>query len=276
MQAHQKNLAGLEEKLDSAEREKNEIADQLVQGQLTEQQAIEATKKAQIEADRARRQIDNLGSPPSPRTYQETEYQSRSTFFGFRDAIFGKKEVLVTRTDDSAGKVWRENRDTLKKNLESKEQIEDRLQKEAEAKSGQRLSAELAHKRAQKEVEKQEKELYKAEQKKKDLEKSILTETVNKLRHKTIEQLDQAIKSLDIYAKKTVADTFTEQAALLKAAIDEKLLEPLNAEIAEKQVIQTLLAEGVTAIQAKRASLEQGLKDIQEVQSMTQTRMQAA
>ena len=59
-------MAGLQEELDYAERKKNEIEDQLAQGLLTEQQAIEATKKAQKEADRARRQIDNLGSPHHP------------------------------------------------------------------------------------------------------------------------------------------------------------------------------------------------------------------
>ena len=63
---------------------------------------------------------------------------------------------------------------------------------------------------------------------------------------------------------------------MLKAAIDETLLEPLNAEIAQKQAIQKLLQEGEAAIKAKRASLEQGLKDIAEVQRMTQARLQAA
>ena len=64
-----------------------------------------------------------------------------------------------------------------------------------------------------------------------------------------------------------------EQAKLLKAAIDEKLLEPLNAEIAQKQAIQDLLQQGEAAIHAKRASLEQGLKDITEIQCMTQARL---
>lgn len=278
LQAHQKQLAGLEEGLDNAERKKNEIEDQLAQGKLTEQQAIEATKKAQKEADRARHQIDNLGSPPSPRTYQATEYQSRGsiTGLGLRDRFLGKKEVSVTRTDDSAGEAWRENRDTLKSELKSKKQIEERLQKEAEAKTGQRLNAEQASKLAQKEVDKQEKKLHEAQQKNKELEKNMVAETVKKLRGKTLQQLDQAIDALDIYAKETVKATFTEQAHLLKAAIDEKLLEPLNAEIAQKQAIQKLLQEGEAAIQAKRASLEQGLKDITEVQRMTQARLQAA
>lgn len=278
LQAHQKKSAGLQEGLDNAEREKNEIEDQLAQGKLTEQQAIEATKKAQKEAVRARHQIDNLGSPPSPKTYQTTEYQSRGsiTGWGLRDRFLGKKEVSVTRTDDSAGEAWRENRDTLNRQLESKKQIEERLQKEAEAKTGQRLSAQQAHERAQKEVDKQEKKLHQAQQKQKELEKNMVAETVKKLRGKTLQQLDQAIDALDIYAKETVKATFTEQAHLLKAAIDEKLLEPLNAEIAQKQAIQKLLQEGEAAINAKRASLEQGLKDITEVQRMTQARLQAA
>ena len=154
--------------------------------------------------------------------------------------------------------------------MKTKEQIEERLQKEAEAKTGKRLSAEQAHERAQKEVDKQEKKLHQAQQKQRELEKNMVAETVKKLRGKTIEQLDQAIEALDIYAKETVTATFTEQAHLLKAAIDEKLLEPLNAEIAQQQAIQKLLHEGEAAIKAKRASLEQGLKDITEIQRMTQ------
>jgi uncharacterized membrane protein len=100
--------------------------------------------------------------------------------------------------------------------------------------------------------------------------------TVKKLRDKTIQQLEQTIQALDIYAKETVKATFTEQANLLKAAIDEKLLEPLNAEIAEKQKIQNMIAQGEAAVEAERRRLAQGLKDVQEVQSMTLKRLQAA
>ena len=138
------------------------------------------------------------------------------------------------------------------------------------------MQTEQASKQAQKEADKQEKKLREAQQKQKELEKNIVAETVKKLRGKTLQQLEQAIDALDIYAKETVKATFTEQAHLLKAAIDEKLLEPLNAEIAQKQAIQKLLHEGEAAIQAKRASLEQGLKDITEVQHLTQKRLQAA
>ena len=104
----------------------------------------------------------------------------------------------------------------------------------------------------------------------------MVDDTVKKLRHKTIEQLEQAIQALDRYAKKTVKATFTEQANLLKAAIDEKLLEPLNAEIAQKQAIQDVITNGEAAVQAERIRLAQGLKDIQDVQRMTLKRLQAA
>ena len=104
----------------------------------------------------------------------------------------------------------------------------------------------------------------------------MVADTVRRLRGETLTQLEQAIEALDIYAKETVKATFTEQAHLLQAAIDEKLLEPLNAEIAQKQAIQKLLQEGEAAIATKRASLEQGLKDTTAVQRMTQARLQAA
>ncbi len=276
LQAHQKQMAGLEKELHEAERKKNDIEDQLAQGKLTEKQAMEAKQKAQKEADHARRQIDNLGSPPSPRTYSEKVEVSRSGVWGWIKDRFSTEYEWRERTDDSNVREWRNNRDVLNSELESKKQIENRLQKEAEIQTGQRMSAEQASKRAQQEADKQEKKLREAQQKQKELEKNIVTETVKKLRGQTLEQLDQAIEALDIYAKETVKNTFTEQAHLLKAAIDEKLLEPLNAEIAQKQSIQKLLKEGEAAIKAKRASLEQGLKDTTEIQRMTQARLQAA
>ena len=276
LEEHQKKLASLEEKLENAEQTKNEIQDQLVQGRLTEKKAIEAKQKAQKEADRARNQIDNLGFSPPPRTYSEKVEVSRSGAWGWIKDRFSTEYEWRERTDDSNVRAWRENRDTLNSELQSRKQIEERLQKEAEEKTGQRMNAEQASERAQKAFDKQESAWREAKQKQKELEKTMLAETVKKLRGQTLLELNKAIEKLDIYAKETVKATFTEQAHLLKAAIDEKLLEPLNAEIAQKQVIQQLLQEGEAAIQAKRFSLEQGLKDIQEVQCMTLKRLQAA
>lgn len=273
LQVHQKQMAGLEKELYEAERKKNDIEDQLAQGRLTEKQAMEAKQKAQREADHARRQIDGLGVAPSPRTYSE---KVKTSSWGSGFLWLSSTYEWRDRTDDSNVQEWRKNRDVLNSELENKKQIEERLQKEAEAQTGQRMSAEQAQKRAQQEADKQEKKVREAQQKQKEIEKNIVADTVKKLRGQTLEQLDQAIDALDIYAKEIVKNTFTEQAHLLKAAIDEKLLEPLNAEIAQKQSIQKLLKEGEAAIKAKRASLEQGLKDTTEIQRMTQARLQAA
>lgn len=273
LQAHQKQMAGLQTELDDAERKKNQIEALLAQDKLTEQEAMKAKQKAQQDADRARHQMDNLGSCPSPRRYTESiKTSDYGSGFLWLSATYEDR----TRTDDSAGTTWRENRDTLNTKLESKKQIEERLQREAEAKTGQRMNAERANQQAQQEADRQERKLREAQQKQKELERNMVNATYQKLRGKTLEQLEQAIEALDIYAKETVKATFAEQAHLLKAAIDEKLLEPLNAEIAQKQAIQKLLQEGEAAIKAKRASLEQGLKDITEVQRMTQACLQAA
>ena len=276
LQAHQKLLAGLEEGLENAERKKNEIEDQLAQDILTEKQAMEARKKAQQEVDRARRQIDNLGSPPSPKTWDEKVEKKRGGIGGWFKDLWEAQYVWIERTDDTNVRDWKKDREPFSRDLESKKQIEERLQKEEEAKTGQRMSVERATKRAQQEADKQEKKLREAQQKQKEWEKNMVAETVDKLRGETLRQLNEAINMLDIYTKETVKPTFTEQAHLLKAAIDEKLLEPLNAEVAQKQSIQKLLQEGEAAIKAKRASLEQGLKDIQDVQRMTLKRLHAA
>lgn len=273
LQAHQKQMAGLQKELEDAENKKNEIDEQLAKGLMSETQAIEAKKKAEQEANRARNRIDNLGSAPSPRTYTERVEVKRSGFFGWVKDIFTTEYDYRTRTDDSNVREWRENRDTLNSQLKNKKQIEERLQKEAEEKTGQRMSAERAAKIAEKEAHEQERKFREAKEKASEVERNLVRETVRKLRNKTIQQLEQAINALEIYATETVKSTFMEQAKLLKAAIDEKLLEPLNAEIAQKQAIQDLLQQGEAAIHAKRASLEQGLKDITEIQYMTQARL---
>jgi hypothetical protein len=239
--------------LEFAERKNCEIEDLLHQGRLTEQQAIEARINAQRKADLARKRIDDLGPCPEPG-------------LGYSKKVTGSNVI----------EVWLENRNALSRKLESKKQIEERLQNEAEVKTAQRLSAERARKLAQQEADKQEKKLRDAQQKQKELEKNMVDATAKKLCNKTIEQLDQAIQALDTYAKETVKATFAEQAKLLKAAIDEKLLEPLNAEIAQKQAIQDVIAKGEAAVQAERIRLEQGLKDIQDVHRMTLKRLQAA
>lgn len=273
LQAHQKQMTDLQKELDEAERKRIEIEDKLAQGKLTEEEAIKATKEAAGAAKQIRRKMDNLGECPSPKRYTERVKTSDwGSGFLWLSATYEDR----TRTDDSAGDAWRENQKILRKEAENKEQIQENLQKEAEAKTGQRMNAERASKLAQQEADKQERKLRDAKQKQKELEKTMVTDTVSRLRSQTVRQLEQAIEALDTYAKETVKVTFTEQAALLKAAIDEKLLEPLNAEIAQKQAIQKLLQEGEAAIKAKRASLEQGLKDIAEVQHMTLKRLQAA
>lgn len=273
LQAHQKQMDGLKKELDDAERKKNEIEDQVAQGKLTLQQAIEARKIVQQEIDRARRKIGDLGECPLPKSFTESV---KTSDWGSGFLWLGSTYEDRTRTDDSTGDVWRKNQRILNTEVESKEQIEKRLEKEEEGITNQRMSDDRRYQTAQKEADQQEKKLKRAQQKQKDLERNMVAETVKKLRNQTLQQLNHAIDALDIYAKETVKATFIEQAHLLKSAIDEKLLEPLNAEIAQKQAIQKLLQEGETAVKAKRTSLEQGLKDISEVQRMTQARLRAA
>ena len=273
LQAHQNKMAVLQKELDNAEHNKKEIEDQLDQGKLTEQQAIEATKQIQQDVDRARRKIDTLGVCPSPRQYTE---RVKTSSWGSGVLWLSSTYEDQTRTDDRASNEWREDRDTLHSELKSKKQIDKYLQKEAKEKTEQRMSAERAKRKAQQEADKQEKKLREAQQTQNELERNMVNATYQKLRRQTIQQLEQAIEALDTYAKESVKAIFTEQALFLKAAIDEKLLEPLNAEIAQKQAIQKLLQEGDAAIKAKRTSLEQGLKDITEVQRMTQARLRAA
>ena len=270
LQAHQKQMAGLQKELEDAENKKNEIDEQLAKGLMSETQAIEAKKKAEQEANRARNRIDNLGAAPSPTTHsRKVKTSNWGSGFLWCSATYEWQDY----TDDSNVREWRENRDTLNSQLKNKKQIEERLQKEAEEKTGQRMSAERAAKIAEKEAHEQERKFREAKEKASEVERNLVRETVRKLRNKTIQQLEQAINALEIYATETVKSTFMEQAKLLKAAIDEKLLEPLNAEIAQKQAIQDLLQQGEAAIHAKRASLEQGLKDITEIQCMTQARL---
>ncbi len=273
LQAHQKQMASLQNELDDVERMKQDVDDQMAQGLLTEKQAIEAKQNAQRNADRAHRRIDNLGTCPSPVTsYERVKTSNWGSGFLWLRATYEDR----LHNDDSATRAWREHHNTLNGERLSLVEIEARLQKDAEAKTGARMSAEMASRQAQREADRKEREIRKARQKQEEMEKNMVAEIRQKLRSQTLSQLDQAIEALTIYASETIKAIFTEQAHLLKAAIDEKLLEPLNAEIAQKQAIQKLLAEGEASVKAKRAQLSQGLKDINELQSMTQARLQVA
>lgn len=272
LQTHQKQMANLKKELDEAERKKFEIEEQLALGKLTEDEARKKIKETDDAVKQARRKMDNLGECPSPRRYTERVKTSDwGSGFLWLSATYEDR----VRTDDSAGDAWRENRKILRQEVENIENIKERLQKEAEAKTGQRMNVERASKLAQEVADKQERKFREAQQKQKELEKNMVNETVKKLRGQTLIQLEQAIEALDIYAKETVKATFTEQANLLKAAIDEKLLEPLNAEIAQKQAIQDVIAKGEAAVQAERIRLAQGLKNIQDVQRMTLEQLRA-
>ena len=97
-----------------------------------------------------------------------------------------------------------------------------------------------------------QKKLREAQQKQKELERNMVADTLKRLRGETLGQLEQAIESLDIYAKETVKATFTEQAHLLKAAIDEKLLPAPSADPARVKAEMAKLAPVRQAANAER------------------------
>jgi len=276
LQEHQKRMASLQTELDAADREQLEIEQKVAQGQMSEAQAQEAKKKSQMEADRVRKQMDNLGVPPSPRTYHEKVAVERSGFWGWVKDRFSTEYEWRERTDDSNVRAWKENRDTLNRELETKKEIEERLAKEALEKTGQLKNLEALKRKAEKEFNDRAKRLEAAKRKEQELANNMVKEIVQKLRGQTLMNLNQSIQALEIFSDETVKRTFSEQAKLLKAAIDEKLLEPLNAEMAQKHAIQDVIAQGEAAIEKKKVQLNQGLKDVQDVQSMTLKILQSA
>jgi len=227
-------------------------------------------KRLRAEADMARlaARLENLGPPPSVQRHQETRKTSNwGSGFLWLSATY----ETVTVTDDSALREHRRENQDIKRKIESMEEALARIIQDEEELTGQRISAELAKKRLEKQQAKLAREADRASQAAAQEREALIADGIRKLSRNTVARLDDTIAYMDKHLASAVRAVFMEQAKLLESCVQEQLMEPLNAKKAQRQEVQLLLRQSEAEIAARRMQLQEGSAALAEVIAMTQT-----
>jgi hypothetical protein len=146
-----------------------------------------------------------------------------------------------------------------------------KLWHEEQQKTNRRISAEMAQKKYEKEVEKLARDQAKYEREMANEHANILEETTRKLVNSTAGQLDQRIRYLQDHAKQSIHQIFADQMNLLEACVQEQYLEPLNAKRQKREEVQVLLQQGKTQVAERQAELQKAQDEVGQLLDLTQT-----
>ena len=172
--------------------------------------------------------------------------------------------------DDSNVKIWKSERDELKRLIDQKEARLAEIAAAEERKEGIRMSQEKAQKKYEREVADAERRKRQAEQQAKAVEGEMAQEITKRLIRNTAGQLDQRIRYLEGHVSGAIEKVFADQLRALQACVEEQYLEPLNAKRAKREELQQLLVQGEAEIAQRRARLQQAGKDVADLLALTQ------
>ena len=251
------------------QKKEQEIAS-LENEKITHSANIEKVQAAKQSLARAERQIESLGPQPAPRIGRREEEVYRGGT-GFLDFFLGPKIKSVEYTDNSAVTNWKEEMAEQKKNLADKEKRLEQIAAEEQQKTNRRISAEMAQKKYEKEVEKLAREQAKYEREMAIEHSNMVDETTRKLVSNTAGQLEQRIRYLQDHAKQSVHQIFADQMVLLEACVQEQYLEPLNAKRQKREAVQVLLQQGKTKVAERQACLQKAQDEVGQLLHLTQT-----
>ncbi|MBB1077304.1 dynamin family protein [Rhodoferax sp. 4810] len=262
LEEHQQRMAQL-----NAEKTRLEDEIDTLDGEIARNR-IDENKRRHAEANLARvqRQLDGMGSRPEARIYSET-YRTSDWGSGF--LWCSPSYSTVTRRDDSAGRVYDQERGELREQMADRETALAAIQQEELERTGRRITAETARKKYEKQMAQREKELQKAEQQARQDEEALIHDTLTQLRRNTLHQLEASISGIERYLADSLRDMFQQQAQLLASCVREQMLEPLNAKRTQQQEIQLLLQQSQAQINARRAALLEGERAVADVMAMT-------
>ncbi|PKH02142.1 hypothetical protein CXF72_13130 [Psychromonas sp. MB-3u-54] len=212
---------------------------------------------------RAERSLDNLGKQPSPMTTYERERVKKG------GAYSDDQYANVPTTDHSNVQAWKAERDITRKSLEDKESRMEAIMIEEERKTGIRISLDKAQKKYEKEVFKFEKDKRLFEQKAKVAQDDLIELATQKLIKNTAGQLDKRIKYLQDNLSSAIGDVFNDQCSTLIACVDEQYVEPLNAKLAKRAEVKTLLQQSETEIKRRKSQLGKACKELNDLLAMT-------
>lgn len=263
IEEHRSELSKLKSQMDRTEDELHELEREIAA------KTVNDRKRVQAEADMARlaARLDSLGPPP-PITRNLVKQKSSEWGSGFLWLSPTYEEVTVT--DDAALLAHQRESQDLQRKMESKEEALDRIIREEEELTGQRISAEMAKKRLEKQQAKLAKEAERAKAAAAQERQTLVADGMRKLSRNTVAKLDDTISYLNQHLADAVRTVFMEQAKLLASCVQEQLMEPLNAKRAQRQEVQLLLQQSAAEIAARKAQLQNGSAALAEVIAMTQ------
>jgi len=267
------DFSSLEEHRGEMERLKSQMAQTEDELHKLEQEIATKTvndrKRLRAETDMARlaARLENMGPPPSVQRHQETRKTSNwGSGFLWLSATY----ETVTVTDDSALSEHRRESQDIKRKIESMEEALARIIQDEEELTGQRISAEMAKKRLEKQQAKLAREADRAIQAAAQEREALIADGIRKLSRNTVARLDDTIAYMDKHLASAVRAVFMEQAKLLASCVQEQLMEPLNAKKAQRQEVQLLLRQSEAEIAARQMQLKEGSAALAEVIAMTQ------
>lgn len=224
--------------------------------------------RAETDLERLAARLENLGPPPSMQRHEE---KRKSSNWGSGFLWLSPTYETVIVTDDSGLREHRQEAQDIKRKIESTEEALARIIQDEEELTGQRISAEMAKKRLEKQQAKLAREADRASQAAAQERETLIADGIRKLSRNTVARLDDTIAYMDEHLATAVRAVFMEQAKLLASCVQEQLMEPLNAKKAQRQEVQQLLRRSEAEIAARRMSLKEGSAALAEVIAMTQT-----
>ncbi len=218
---------------------------------------------AQAAFERAHRQLGDLGSQPSPRSYQESEQVSKGGVYS--DAKYRD----VTYYDDSNVKKYHEERSELKNDLLNREKKVDQLMQEEAAKSEKLQTNEVLRRKAEKMLAELEKKHKEEEQKIAKEKQDIIADTLHHLRNSTTGELNSRISYLEKNASQIIEQLFNDQLTSLLACVEEQFMQPLRAKQSKREEVLQLFEYDKTNIERRKAELITAKKELSEVMEFT-------
>lgn len=262
IEEHRSELSKLKSQMDRTEDELHELEREIAAKTVSDR------KRVQAEADMARlaARLDSLGPPPQ--VVRHTD-RRKSSDWGSGFLWLSATYETVTVTDDAALLVHQRESQDLQRKIESKEEALSRIIQEEEKLTGQRISAEMAKKRLEKQQAKLAKDAEHAKAAAAQERQTLVAEGMRKLSRNTVAKLDDTIVYLNQHLVAAVRAVFMAQAKLLASCVQEQLMEPLNAKRAQRQEVQLLLQQSAAEIAARKAQLQDGSVALAEVITMT-------
>lgn len=222
-------------------------------------------RSAQTALERTHRQLEDLGSQPSPRSYPSSEKVSDGGMYS------SPEYRTVTRYDNSNVKIYNEHRNELKDDLANREKTLELLMHAEAEKSKQRQTVTVLRRKAEQQYAKQEKQRKEQEQLLTKEKNEVIAETLRHLRNSTTGELNNRIGYLEKNASQIIEQLFNDQLKALLACVEEGFTQPLLAKQSKREEVLRLFEHGKNDIEQRKAEVMQAKKELNEVMEFTST-----